>query len=386
MLARRPSPWSDESLELFRSNVKKFLAKEFVPEFDEWERQGFVSKSAWIKAGAAGLLCASIPNEYGGGGGDFRHEMVLLEELDAAGIRGFGNGVHSGIVAHYINAYGSEEQKQRWLPRMARGDLIAAIAMTEPGAGSDLQAMSATAERGQNGYLLNGQKTFISNGQTANLICIAAKIKGASDREAISLLFLETDIPEQSVGFVRGRNLKKIGFKAQDTSELFFDGVQIPSTNLLGISEGLGFKQMMEQLPWERLLIAVSACAGMESVLEMTSEYVKDRKAFGKRILDFQNTQFKLAERYTEAHLARTFLDQCALRLLDGDLDATSACMAKWWMTQKLCEVVDECLQFFGGYGYMVEYPIAKTYADCRILKIWGGSNEIMKSLIARQI
>lgn len=380
------SPWMNEELDIMRAAVRKFFTKEFVPNISKWEKQGFVDKEAWVKAGEVGILCASIPQHYGGGGGDFRHEMILLEELDHAGIRGFGNGVHSGIVAHYIYAYGSEEQKRTWLPKMASGELISAIAMTEPGAGSDLQAIRTTAIRQNDHYVLNGQKTFISNGQIADLICVAVKTDPSEASGGVSLIMVETETVEGKGGFSRGRNLEKLGMKAQDTSELFFDEVKVPAINLLGTTEGKGFIQLMEQLPWERMLIAVSACTGMETALRITSEYVKERKAFGKRILDFQNTQFRLAERYTEARLARVFVDDCAMKLMEGKLDHTSAYMAKWWITHKLCEIVDECLQFFGGYGYMTEYPIARMYADSRVLKIFGGSNEIMKLLIAREI
>ena len=386
MFEKYKSPWMNEELDIMRDGVRKFFAKEFVPDISKWEKQGSIDKEAWLKAGEAGILCASISEQYGGGGGDFRHEMILLEELDHAGIRGFGNGVHSGIVAHYIHAYGNEGQKQRWLPKMASGELISAIAMTEPGAGSDLQAIKATAVRQGDHYILNGQKTFISNGHIADLICVAAKTDPSAGSKGISLIMVETERVEGEGGFSRGRNLEKLGMKAQDTSELFFDEVKVPAINLLGTDEGGGFIQLMEQLPWERMLIAVSACAGMETALRITSEYVKERKAFGKRIADFQNTQFRLAERYTEARLARVFVDDCAMKLVEGKLDHTSAYMAKWWTTQKLCEIVDECLQFFGGYGYMMEYPIAGMYADSRVLKIWGGSNEIMKFLIAREI
>lgn len=380
------SPWMDEELHIMRDAVRKFFQKEFVPNLPKWEKQGFVDRDAWYKAGEAGILCASIPAEYGGGGGDFRHEMVLVEEIGYARLGSFGNGVHSGIVAHYVNAYGSEEQKRAWLPKMATGELVGAIAMTEPGTGSDLQAVATTAIRQGEQYVLNGQKTFLTNGQTANLICVVAKTDPRESAKGISLIMVETDTVEGAGGFKRGRNLEKLGMKAQDTSEIFFDDVKVPCANLLGSAEGRGFVQLMEQLPQERLIIAAGACAAMEKALRLTSEYVKERKAFGKRILDFQNTQFRLAERYTEARLARVFVDDCAMRLAQGKLDETTAAMAKWWTTQKQCEIVDECLQFFGGYGYMMEYPIAQMYADSRIQKIYGGSNEIMKMLIAREI
>lgn len=380
------SPWMDEELHIMRDAVSKFLDREFVPHAERWEKQGIVDREAWTTAGEAGILCASIPEEYGGGGGNFKHEMVLVEEMSYANVSGFGNSVHSGIVAHYIHAYGSEEQRQRWLPKMARGEIVAAIAMTEPGTGSDLQSIASTAIKQGDYYVLNGQKTFITNGMSADLICVVAKTDPSAKGKGISLLMVETADCEGDGGFSRGRNLEKLGQKAQDTSELFFDEVKVPAENLLGSTEGRGFIQLMEQLPQERVIIAAGACAAMEKALKLTSDYVKERKAFGKRILDFQNTQFKLAERFTEAKIARIFVDDCAMKLAEGKLDDTTAAMAKWWTTQKQCEIVDECLQFFGGYGYMMEYPIAKMYADSRIGKIYGGSNEIMKLLIAREI
>ena len=380
------SPWMNEELHIMRDAVRKFLDREFVPNMEQWERQGFVDREAWLKAGAAGLLCASIPAAHGGGGGNFRHEMVLVEELSYANITGFGNGVHSGIVAHYVNSYGSEAQKAKWLPKMASGEIVSAIAMTEPGTGSDLQAVKTTAIRQGDHYVLNGQKTFLTNGMTANLICVVAKTDPAEAAKGISLVMVETEDVEGGGGFSRGRNLDKLGLKAQDTAEVFFDEVKVPAANLLGAHEGKGFVQLMEQLPQERLIIAAGAVAAIEKALRLTSDYVKERKAFGKRILDFQNTQFKLAERFTEAKLARVFVDDCAMKLAAGKLDDATAAMAKWWTTQKQNEIVDECLQFFGGYGYMMEYPIARMYADSRIQKIYGGSNEIMKLLIAREI
>jgi len=380
------SPWMNEELTILREHIARFFSREFAPHVKRWDEQGIVDRDAWNKAGEAGILCASIPVEYGGGGGDFRHEMVIEEEMARAGVTGIGNSVHSGIVAHYILNYGSEAQKQTWLPKMATGELVGAIAMTEPGTGSDLQAIATHARKVDGGYQINGQKTFLTNGQLSNLICVVVKTDAAAGSKGVSLLMLETETAEGEGGFKRGRNLDKIGLKAQDTSEVFFDDVFVPAENLLGAQEGLGFVQLMEQLPQERLIIAVSACVAMERALEFTREYVKERKAFGKRILDFQNTQFRLAERWTEARLARVFVDDCAMKLQEGKLDATTAAMAKWWTTQKQCEIVDECLQFFGGYGYMMEYPIAKMYIDARIQKIYGGSNEIMKLLIARDL
>jgi acyl-CoA dehydrogenase len=380
------SPWMDEELQILRDSVRKFYEREFLPLMPKWEKQGIVDRDAWYKAGAAGILCASMPEQFGGGGGNFKHEMVIAEEMSRVGIVGFGNPVHSGIVAPYILHYGNEAQKQKWLPKMASGEMVAAIAMTEPGTGSDLQAVATTAKRKGDSYLINGQKTFLTNGQTANLICVVCKTSEEQGAKGISLIMVETDTVEGNGGFQRGRNLEKIGLHAQDTSEIFFEDVRVPDENLLGNNEGKGFVQLMEQLPQERLIIASSACVMMERALQLTSEYVKERKAFGKRLFDFQNTQFRLAERYTEARIARVFVDDCAMKHASGNLDATTAAMAKWWTTQKECEIIDECLQFFGGYGYMLEYPIARMFADSRIQKIYGGSNEIMKLLIAREI
>ena len=377
------SPWLNEELEILQSAVAKFYEKEFQPHVERWDEQGCVDRDAWLKAGEAGILCASIKEEYGGGGGTFAHEMVIAEEQGRIGISGFGNSVHSGIVAHYIQSYGTEDQKKKWLPKMATGEIVGGIAMTEPGTGSDLQGVKTTAKKSGNQYVVNGQKTFITNGQQANLICVVAKTDPAAGAKGTSLIMVET---EEVEGFRRGRNLKKMGQKAQDTSELFFDEVKVPTSNLLGTEEGKGFIQLMQQLPQERLIIAVQACVAMEMALKYTSDYVKERTAFGQRILDFQNTQFKLAECKTEATIARVFTDDCAVKLLDGKLDPTTAAMAKWWTTQKQNEIVDTCLQFFGGYGYMMEYPIAKLYTDARIQKIYGGTNEIMKMLIARTL
>lgn len=377
------SPWLNEELEILQDAVRKFYEKEMTPHAKRWNDQGAVDRDAWNKAGEAGILCASISEEYGGGGGNFAHEVVITQEQARAGVAGFGNSVHSGIVAHYIQSYGSEEQKQKWLPKMASGEIVGAIAMTEPGTGSDLQGVKTTAKKVGNQYVINGSKTFITNGQHANLICVVAKTDVNAGAKGTSLIVVET---EEVEGFRRGRNLDKLGQHAQDTSELFFDDVKVPTSNLLGAEEGKGFIQLMQQLPQERLIIAIQAVVAMERAIGYTAEYVKERKAFGQRILDFQNTQFKLAECKTEATIARVFVDDCAVKLLDGKLDATTAAMAKWWCTQKENDIVDECLQFFGGYGYMMEYPIAQMYQDARIQKIYGGTNEIMKMLIARTL
>ncbi|NDC60034.1 MAG: acyl-CoA dehydrogenase, partial [Alphaproteobacteria bacterium] len=344
---------------------------------------GVVEREMWREAGEAGLLCLSAPAEYGGAGGTFAHEAVFIDVMGKMGIDGFGASLHNAIVAPYIYQYGSEEQKQRWLPRMASGELVGAIAMTEPGAGSDLQGVKTTAKLDGNQYVVNGSKTFITNGQTANLIIVVAKTDVTKGAAGTSLIIVETDEVE---GFRRGRNLDKIGQDAQDTSELFFDEVRVPTANLLGPSEGQGFYQLMQQLPSERLQIGLQGVAMMERAIGLTTEYVKSRKAFGKTIWDFQNTQFKLAECKTKATVAKAFCDTCTELLLQGKLDAATASMAKYWVSDVQCEVVDECLQLHGGWGYMNEYPIAQMFRDARVQRIYGGANEIMKLLIARSL
>ena len=377
------SPWMTEELSLLRDAAGRFFEREFVPHEEQWAKDGIMPREMWHRAGGAGLLCASIPEDYGGAGGSFAHETVILYEQGKANVRSLGNAVHSGIVAHYIHAYGSEEQKRRWLPKMAAGDLVGAIAMTEPGTGSDLQAVRTTARMAGNQYVVNGQKTFITNGQHADLVIVVAKTDPDEKARGVSLIVVETEGAE---GFSRGRNLEKLGLKAQDTSELFFDDVKVPTANLLGAEEGQGFFQLMNQLPQERLIVGIGACAAMDLAIELTTDYVKERKAFGKRVLDFQNTRFKLAECKTEAHIARVFVDSCLQRHLAGELDVATAAMVKWWCAQKQNEVIDECLQLFGGYGYMDEFPISRMYADARVQKIYGGTNEIMKELIARTL
>ncbi len=380
------SPWMTEELSILREQTRRFLEREFVPHREAWEKAGVVDREAWRKAGAAGILCASIPEAYGGGGGTRAHDVVISDEIGRAGLSGgfgAGNGVHSNIVAHYLLAYGTEEQKQRWLPGMASGDLIGAIAMTEPGTGSDLQSVRTTARRDGGGYLINGQKTFITNGQNADLVFVVAKTDTSEGAKGVSIIVVEA---AKTTGFRRGRNLEKIGMHAQDTSELFFDDVRMPVDNLLGGLEGQGFKQLMVQLAWERLSCSFGAVGAMERAVELTVAYVKERKAFGQPIMGFQNTQFKLAEAKTQAVIARTFVDELMVRLLAGSLDPATAAMAKWWTTDTQCKVIDECLQFFGGYGYMTEYPIARMYADARVQKIYAGTNEVMKMLIARTL
>lgn len=376
------SPWMNEELGILRDAAKRFFEREFVPHNERWIEQGRVDRDAWLKAGEAGLLCAEMPEAYGGGGGDYRHETVVMEEMLRAGVGGFGNQVHSAIVAPYILNYGTEAQKQRWLPKMASGEMVGAIAMTEPDTGSDLQAVKTTALRDGDEYVINGAKTYISNGQNGDLIVVVAKTDPIQGAKGISLIVVEAT----AEGFHRGRNLKKLGQKSADTSELFFTDCRVPVDNRLGEAEGQGFIQLMQQLPQERLNIAQAAVVLTERALEITTEFVKQRKAFGQRVLDFQNTKFTLAECKTEALIGRTFVDQCLLRHLEGRLDAATASMAKYWCTDKQCEIIDRCLQLHGGAGYMDEYEISRMYADARVQKIYGGTNEIMKELISRTL
>jgi alkylation response protein AidB-like acyl-CoA dehydrogenase len=377
------SPWLDEELRMLQDAAGKFFTREFLPLNEQWIKQGKVDRDAWNKAGEAGLLCTDVPVAYGGGGGDYRHETVVMEEMLGVGITGFGNQVHSTIVAPYILNYGNEEQKQRWLPKMATGELVGAIAMTEPNTGSDLQSVRTTALRDGDEYVINGSKTYITNGQLADLVIVVVKTDPDLGAKGISLIVVET---ADSPGFERGRNLKKLGQKSADTSELFFADCRVPLANRLGDDEGTGFVQLMQQLPQERLSIAQAAVVQAEHAIEITLEFVKERKAFGQRVLDFQNTRFKLAECKTEAFIGRTFVDQCLVRHLNKELDAATASMAKYWCTQKQCEIIDECLQLHGGAGYMDEYEISRMYADARVQKIYGGTNEIMKELIGRTL
>lgn len=380
---RPAARWMREDINIFRSSVRKLIEREFEPHYARWAEQGIVDREAWQLAGDAGLLCVSMPEEYGGGGGTFAHEAVIAEELEYSGIGiGFSIGLHNAIIAPYYLAYGTEEQRRRWLPKLASGEYIAAIAMTEPGTGSDLQGVRTTARKQDDGYSITGQKVFITNGQLADLILTVCKTDPSQGAKGISLIAVEAE----RQGFRRGRNLDKIGLEASDTSELFYDDVHVPAENLLGGVEGRGFYQLMEKLAQERLLLAISAAAAMERAIEITSAYVKERRAFGQAIMDFQNTQFRLAECKTEATIARVFIDDCIERHMDRKLDAASASMAKWWCSQKQCEIVDTCLQFFGGYGYMSEYPISQMYKDARVQRIYGGTNEVMKLLIARTL
>jgi acyl-CoA dehydrogenase len=384
-IANFPSAWMNDEHRALQESVQRFLRERWVPRAAEWRAAGELGAAVWREAGAQGLLCAAMPEAFGGGGGDFGHEAVIIMEVARANLNGFGGGLHSAIVAPYLLEYGSDSQKQRWLPKMATGELIGAIAMTEPGTGSDLQAIRTTARRDGDHYILNGQKTFITNGGTANLIIVACKTVAAGVSEVgargMSLLVLETD---DAPGFRRGRKLDKIGLKSQDTSELFFDDVRVPAANLLGGKEGQGFFQLMEQLPQERLIIALQGVAAMERALEETLAYVKQRKAFGKTVWDFQNTKFKLAEVQSTVLATRAFVDACMVAHLKGELDAARAALAKSWVSEQQGKVMDECLQLFGGYGYMMEYPIAELFVDARVQRIYGGTNEIMKELASR--
>ncbi|MEU4311286.1 acyl-CoA dehydrogenase family protein [Nocardia sp. NPDC024068] len=377
------SAWRDADTAALGDLADKFFAREITPYREKWEQQHYIDRDLWNKAGELGLLCCSIPEQYGGGGGTFAHDLAVIEAQSRALDSGFGNTVHSGIVAHYILAYGTEEQRRRWLPRMAVGAAVAAVAMTEPGAGSDLKNIKTTALRDGDHYVLNGAKTFISNGSQADLIVVVAKTDPSAGAKGISLLVVET---ADCAGFTRGRILDKVGQPGADTSELSFQDVRVPAGNLLGGIEGRGFSQLMTQLAQERLLIGVAAVTMMEAAVAETVAYTKSRNAFGRSIFDFQNTRFVLAECRTVAHAARVFIDSCIERHLAGNLDTTTAAMAKWWLTEQQCQVVDRCVQLFGGYGYMREYPIARMYADARVQKIYGGSNEIMKDLIARAL
>ncbi|MHA3701497.1 acyl-CoA dehydrogenase family protein [Jatrophihabitans sp. YIM 134969] len=378
--ATRPR-WSDDETEAFRDLAHAFFAKECAPHEHRWGEQQHVDREVWNKAGELGLLCPSIPTEYGGGGGTFAHEAVLMEEQARTLAPSLGTSVHSTIVAHYVNSYGTEEQKQRWLPGLATGELVGAIAMTEPGTGSDLQSVRTKAIRDGDSYVVDGAKTFITNGYLSNFVIVVAKTDPADKAKGISLVVVETDAAE---GFSRGRPLHKVGQHGQDTAELFFDSVRVPAANLLGGEEGQGFVQLMQQLPQERLAIAVAAVAGIEVSVEHTLRYTKEREAFGRPVFQFQNTKFTMAEMATTATVARVFVDDCIAKHLAGELDIPTASMAKWWTTQMQCDVADACLQFFGGYGYMAEYPISRMWTDARIQKIYGGTNEIMKEIISR--
>jgi len=376
------SPWLDDELESFRGTVRRFVTGELAPREPAWQQAHRVEAASWREVGAMGLLLCDIPEAYGGSGGTFAHDCIVFEELAYAGVMSFGKHVHN-ICAHYVMAYGTEAQKRRWLPGLASGERIGAIAMSEPAAGSDLQGIRTRAVNRGDHYVIDGSKTFISNGQVANLICLVVKTDAGAGAKGISLLMVETD---GLAGFRRGRTLDKIGQPGQDTSELFFGECRVPADALLGEIEGAGFRQLMDELPYERTLVALSGVAVIERAVELTTAYARERKAFGKTLLEMQNTRFKLAEAKTIAHVGRVFIDSCIERYLAGTLDTATASMAKWWLTDMQCQVIDECLQLFGGYGYMREYPIAQMYADARVQRIYAGSNEIMKEIIARTL
>lgn len=367
--------------ELLRETTRRFFEREIVPFHRDWEKAGVAPRSIWRKAGEAGLLCVNIPEEYGGGGADRLASAVLIEEQARLGLSGPGFSTHSDIVAPYILSYGTEHQKRQWLPAMARGELIGAIVLTEPSAGSDLRSIRTTAIRQGDELVLNGQKTFITNGQCADLLVVAAKSGEAGGSKDITLVVVEAG----RAGVTRGKNFEKIGMKAQDTCELFFDGVRLPVSNVLG-EEGKGFPLLSRELAWERLQIAVGAVATSAAALDWTRDYTRQRKAFGKPVSDFQNTRFRLAEAKTEIEIAQVFVDRCLVEVDAGRLDPAVAAMAKYWCTELMGRVLDQCLQLHGGYGYMWEYPIARAFADARVHRIYGGSNEIMRELIARTL
>ena len=367
--------------ELFRESVRKFLEREAAPFHGQWEKQGYIDRQLWSKAGEQGLLCSHLPEEYGGMAVDFLYSAIVIEEISRLGLTGIGFSLHSDIVAPYILHYGSEALKQKYLPKLIAGESITAIAMTEPGAGSDLQGVKTTAVLDGDEYVINGSKTFITNGYLADLVIVVAKTDPKAGAKGTSLLLVEAGTP----GFAKGKRLEKVGMKAQDTSELFFQDVRVPKENLLG-QAGMGFAYLMQELPQERLTVAIGAISAAEAALQWTLDYTRERKAFGQAIADFQNTRFKLAEIATEVQIGRVFLDRCLELHLLGKLDVPTAAMAKYWATDLQCKVLDECVQLHGGYGFMWEYPIARAWADARVQRIYAGTNEIMKEIIARSL
>ncbi|MDA0795266.1 MAG: acyl-CoA dehydrogenase family protein [Proteobacteria bacterium] len=376
-----PRQLYDSDHEMFRDSVRRFLETEAMPQHEQWEKDGMVSDDIWLKAGEQGFLCPMVPEEYGGVSTDFRYNCIVNEEIARSGCTGLGWTLHNDISVPYIVRYGSDYQKEKYLPRCVSGELITAIAMTEPGAGSDIQGTKTTAVLDGDHYILNGSKTFITNGQKAGLVIVVAKTDTTAGSKGISLFLVEADFP----GFSKGKNLQKLGLKAQDTSELFFQDVKVPKENLLG-EEGRGFIYLMQDLPQERLSIAVGAVANAQAIMEATVTYTKDRKAFGSSVASFQNTQFKLAELAAEVTSAEVFSDRCTELLLEGNLDTVTASKLKLLTTDLQCKVADECLQLHGGWGYMWEYPVCRAFADSRVQRIYGGSNEIMKLIISRDL
>jgi acyl-CoA dehydrogenase len=374
--------WTNPELEAFRDAARRFIDSEITPHQERWKKQQHVDRELWRKGGAMGLLLADIPEQYGGSGGSFAHQAVVFEELGYAGDMAFGVHVHA-IVAHYILNQGTEAQKLKYLPKLASGAMVAAIAMSEPGAGSDLKGIRTTAVAGPDGYRVNGSKTFISNGYLADLIVVVVKTDPAAGARGVSLLLLETD---DNPGFRVGRILEKVGQKGQDTCELFFDDAHVPLENVLGGAEGQGFAQLMTELPYERTILGVAGVAAIERALSLTVEHTRQRKAFGQALIEMQNTRFVLAEIKTEATIARIFIDRCIEDMIAGRMDTVRASMAKYWISDLQCKVIDQCVQLFGGYGYMLEYPIAQMYVDARVQRIYGGANEIMKEIIARSL
>ncbi len=377
-----PRSWSDPELDSFRDTAVRFIEAEVMPGDAEARQRGYVDRSLWHRAGEVGLLCADIPEQYGGGGGDFRHEAVIYEEKARRALTGMSTSVHA-IVSHYFLNHGTEDQKRRFLPRLASGELVGAIAMSEPDAGSDLQAVRTRAERRGDNYVVNGAKTFITNGFHAGVVLVACKTDPTQGARGTSILIVET---QECAGFKVGRLLEKIGLKASDTAELFFDNVSVPVENLLGSVEGQGFYQLMGDLPYERLIIGVTALAGMEGAYEATLAYVRERKAFGKPIADFQNTKFKLADVATQITVGRAFIDRCVERLVAGTLDVPTAAMAKVWASEAQGRALDDLLQMWGGSGFMNETMVARMYVDARVQRIYGGTNEIMREVIARAL